>query len=86
MPMSFNELGRLLRTAKWGEVFSHLKEICMVTLRFQWALYEFVFKKKAYSESTAFEGDTWARVQVCSLSLIFYLYTLSIYTIYIHCL
>ena len=49
--------------------------IVVLTLRYWFALYEYIFMQKSYDAPTIFKDDTWAKVQVYSLSLIFKLWS-----------
>ena len=41
------------------------------TFKYLYCLIEYIFTSKRYEESCAFDNDTWAKVQIYSLSLIF---------------
>jgi hypothetical protein len=49
--------------------------ILALTLKYWYALFEYIFMHKGYDAPTTFKDDTWAKVQVYSLSLIFKLWS-----------
>ena len=68
------ELIRYRRSLIMSSILSDLYDLTTVTFLYFYALYQYIFLKKSYSSCSAFTGDTWARVQIFSLSLIFKLW------------
>ena len=56
-------------------VVSAVSEAVKVTLLYFFALYEYIYLGKTYTSCTVFTEDTWARVQIYSLSVIFKLWS-----------
>lgn len=64
----------MLLSSNWIEIAEFIVHAVLSTLRFWYGLYEFIYLKREYSQSTLFAEDKWAKVQVFSLSLIFKLW------------
>lgn len=75
----FKKISNALTSANWMLVLGHLLEAGKITSTYIQTLYEFIFKHVSYTDSTAYGGDQWAKVQVFSLSLIFKLWSLKHY-------
>ena len=54
---------------------SAMRDAIVVTFLYFYTLYEFIYLKKSYSACSTYSNDTWARVQLFSLSLIFKLWS-----------
>ena len=61
--------------ANYVAVISAVTDAVKVTLLYFYTLYEYIFLGKSYTSCSAFQEDTWARVQIYSLSLIFKLWS-----------
>ena len=56
-------------------IISSIVDTVSVTCLYFYTLYEYIFLHKSYSSCSTFPNDTWARVQLFSLSLIFKLWS-----------
>ena len=63
------------RMANYIAVMSAVADAVKVTLLYFYTLYEYIYLGKSYTSCTTFQEDTWARVQIYSLSLIFKLWS-----------
>ena len=63
------------RMANYIAVMSAVADTVKVTLLYFYTLYEYIYLGKSYTSCTTFQEDTWARVQIYSLSLIFKLWS-----------
>ena len=63
------------RMANYIAVMSAVADAVKVTLLYFYTLYEYIYLGKSYTSGTTFQEDTWARVQIYSLSLIFKLWS-----------
>lgn len=61
--------------ANYIAVMSAVADAVRVTLLYFYTLYEYIYLGKSYTSGTTFQEDTWARVQIYSLSLIFKLWS-----------
>lgn len=77
--VAYKDISAALVGANWPEVLAHLIQAAATTFTYWCALYEFIYKGVSYNESTVYGSDTWAKVQVFSLSLIFKLWSLKHY-------
>jgi hypothetical protein len=62
-------------SANYGSIPSAIADAATVTFFYFYTLYQYIFQGKSYSQCTTFPKDTWARVQLFSLSLIFKLWS-----------
>ena len=61
--------------ANYVAVIGAVTDAVKVTLLYFYTLYEYIYLGKSYTSCTTFQDDTWARVQIYSLSLIFKLWS-----------
>lgn len=79
MADTFAKVKDTLVATKWAVLFDHILKGLKVFYSYVHTLYAFIFRKVSYTDSDAYEGDQWAKVQVYSLSLIFKLWSLKHY-------
>ena len=63
------------KMANYVAVIGAVTDAVKVTLLYFYTLYEYIYQGKSYTSCTSFQDDTWARVQIYSLSLIFKLWS-----------
>lgn len=70
LPQTISEM-----SVNYGAIPSAIADAMSVTFFYFYTLYQYIFQGKSYSSCTTFPKDTWARVQLFSLSLIFKLWS-----------
>lgn len=63
------------KMSNYVAVITAVTDAVKITLLYFYTLYEYIYQGKSYTSCTTFQDDTWARVQIYSLSLIFKLWS-----------